>query len=176
MGDVRTPAEALALLEHLQAPSRLIRHGELVLEAARELVSMYRSVGVGLNDTVILLGAVLHDAGKTRFPSELEQAGKQHEAAGERLLLEAGVAPQVAKCCVTHANWSGDGISLEERTVALADKLWKGKREERLELLVIDEIAATLGRERWDLFVELDGSFEQIAADGPERLRRAIEP
>jgi len=44
------------------------------------------------------------------------------------------------------------GVSFEERSVALADKLWKGKRESKLELLVIDEAALKLAKGRWELF------------------------
>jgi hypothetical protein len=62
-------------------------------------------------------------------------------------------------------------VSLEERTVALADKLWKGKREAELELLIIDEVAARLGISRWDIFERLDSSFEEIASGGAERLQ-----
>jgi hypothetical protein len=62
------------------------------------------------------------------------------------------------------------GVSLEERVVALADKLWKGKREPDLELNVIDEVAIRLGGSRWDVFEALDNTFEEIAAAGAERL------
>jgi hypothetical protein len=61
-------------------------------------------------------------------------------------------------------------VSLEERTVALADKLWKGKREAALELSIIDEIAERLGVSRWEVFERLDTAFEDIAAGGAERL------
>ena len=44
------------------------------------------------------------------------------------------------------------------------DKLWKGKREERLELRIIDQIAKRLNKDRWDIFSELDESFEEIAS------------
>jgi len=56
----------------------------------------------------------------------------------------------------------------------LADKLWKGKREADLELCVIDEIALRTGLSRWDIFAQLDTTFEEIAAGGEERLRRSI--
>jgi hypothetical protein len=62
-------------------------------------------------------------------------------------------------------------VSLEERTVALADKLWKAKREGDLELLVIEETAGRLGVSRWDVLVRPDNVFEEIAADGADRLQ-----
>ncbi len=87
--------------------------------------------------------------------------------------LAQGVPPEGAHCCVSHAAWKQPGVSLEEKTVALADKLWKGKREQSLELMVIDEIALRLGRNRWDVFPDLDAVFEDIAAGGAERLQRS---
>jgi hypothetical protein len=64
--------------------------------------------------------------------------------------------------------------SFEERTVSLADKLWKGKRDDALEMSVIDEIAAKLGNSRWGVFERLDTAFEKIAAGGAERVRRSM--
>jgi hypothetical protein len=64
-------------------------------------------------------------------------------------------------------------VSLEELLVALADKLWKGVRNSALEERVIDEVANATGRSRWDLFVELDSLFEEVAADGSSRLERS---
>jgi hypothetical protein len=64
-------------------------------------------------------------------------------------------------------------VSFEERTVALADRLWKGMREPLLELGIIDEIAERLGVSRWDVFERLDTTFEEIAAGGDERLQRS---
>jgi hypothetical protein len=86
------------------------------------------------------------------------------------------VQPEVARCCVSHAAWSQPGVCLEEKTVALADKLWKGKREHQLELLVIDELASRLRCDRWDVFPDLDAAGRiQIRqpdfAPGVQRLR-----
>jgi hypothetical protein len=64
-------------------------------------------------------------------------------------------------------------VSLEELMVALADKLWKGVRNEALEQRVIDAVAEALGKTRWDLFVELDTLFEAVAADGSRRLEQS---
>jgi hypothetical protein len=46
--------------------------------------------------------------------------------------------------------------------VALADKLWEGKREADIEISVIDEVAERLGIPRWYLFQKLDTAFEDI--------------
>ena len=58
--------------------------------------------------------------------------------------------------------------------MALSDKLWQGKRVESLELEVIDRIATLLGKERRDVFADLDSQFELISADGNIRLDRSI--
>jgi hypothetical protein len=80
------------------------------------------------------------------------------------------VQPEIARCCVSHAAWDSAELSLEERTVALADKLWKGKREAALELAIIEEVAVRLGASRWDVFERLDTAFEELAAGGAERV------
>ena len=95
------------------------------------------------------------------------------EQTGQALLLSHGVQPEVARFCVSHAAWNWPDVSLEERVVALADKLWKGKRDSDLELNVIDEIAVRLSVSRWDVFDPLDSAFENIAAAGAERLEQS---
>jgi len=162
--------EALLLLEKLGAAPRLIHHARTVSEAARAVSASIQNLGVTCDARLIELGATVHDAGKIQHPQELSQPGKLHEEAGEALLLCHGVQPEVARFCVTHAQWSLPTVLLEERVVALADKLWKGKREPDLELNVIDEVAARLGGSRWDVFASLDNTFEEIAASGAERL------
>lgn len=57
--------------------------------------------------------------------------------------------------------------------MALADKLWKGKREQALELCVIDEVATRLHLDRWDVFPKLDLIFEDIASGGEMRLQKS---
>ncbi len=162
--------EALLLLEKLGAPPRLMYHARIVAEAARTVSASIQSLGITCDAQVIELGAVVHDAGKIRHPQELSQPGTLHEHAGETLLLSHGVQPEVARFCITHAQWNLPGVTLEERVVALADKLWKGKREPELELDVIDDVAARLGTSRWDVFELLDNTFEEIAAAGSGRL------
>jgi hypothetical protein len=87
------------------------------------------------------------------------------------MLLAHGLQPEIARCCASHGAWHLPNVSLEERAVALADKLWKGKRESDLELSIIDEIATWLGKSRWDIFERLDCAFEEIAADGFNRVQ-----
>jgi hypothetical protein len=166
-------SEALSFGAQRGAPPRLLMHLQLVVEASEQLVLGYQKIGIPFDRDRIVLGAALHDIGKIFFQEELDGPGTRHEEAGEALLLKHAVQPPVARYCVTHAAWHLAGVSFEKRSVALADKLWKGKREAELELLVIDEAALKLGKDRWQLFAPLDSLFEGIASDGPSRLRRS---
>jgi hypothetical protein len=168
-----TVAAARELLVELGAPPRLLRHVELVGEAAELVLGKLGELGIQVSEPLVRAGVVLHDAGKILHPSELEGPGGEHEPAGEALLLERGVAPELARICVSHARWSHMDVSLEELLVALSDKLWKGVRNSELEERVIDAVASRLGKARWDVFVELDTTFEEIAADGASRLERS---
>lgn len=170
---LKNRTDAYRLLKELGANDRLVLHVQLVGEAADRLIQAYTGLGLKFDAQRIELGVSIHDAGKILHPGELDGPGSMHEPAGEKLLLANGVQPAVAKCCVSHAAWQEPGVSFEERSVALADKLWKGKREEVLELLVVDDVAAQLGVDRWDVFTELDSVFEEIAAGGTERLERS---
>ena len=82
--------------------------------------------------------------------------------------------PAIARCCVSHAAWDAPGVSAEELLVALADKLWKGKRVDEIERLVADAIVATTGHEPWAVFAALDAICGAIAADGDARLARSV--
>lgn len=169
-----TVATARELLVRLGAPPRLVQHTVLVGEAAELVLEALSARRIPVDADFVRLGVVFHDAGKILHPDELERPGHEHEPAGERLLLGAGVEPRVARCCVSHARWDQDEVSFEERLVALADKLWKGKREPDLEKRVVEEAAARAGCAFWDVFTDLDERFEAIAATGDERLARSI--
>jgi hypothetical protein len=170
---IRSADDAHALLVALRAPERLLRHARLVGEAAAAILARLEPLGVACDRSFVACGAALHDAGKILVAEELTGPGSGHEAAGERLLLDHGVPPDLARVCRSHAHWRDGACSLEELLIALADNLWKGGRCADLELAVIDAVAARLGRQRWDLFIDLDGAFEEIAAGGPERLARS---
>ena len=168
-----TMTGALELLRRLGAPPRLERHVELVGEAAELLLARLGSLGVPLNAEFVRAGVILHDAGKILHPAELDGAGNRHEPDGEALLIEHGVSPDLARVCRSHAQWQQMPVSLEELLIALADKLWKGVRKRELEERAIDRVAASLATDRWSVFLELDTLFEEIAADGSQRLERS---
>jgi hypothetical protein len=64
-------------------------------------------------------------------------------------------------------------VELADLLVALADKLWKGKRSGELEGRIIELIAASSGSQVWEVFTVIDGLFESIATKGDERLARS---
>lgn len=165
--------DAYRLLEQQGASARLLVHLQLVGEAADILIEGFQRLSIPFDAQLIELGVAVHDAGKIQHPDELNGPGSLHEPAGRAMLLALGVQPEVAGCCVSHAAWSEASVTFEERAVALADKLWKGKREAALELLVIDEAAHRLGRDRWDVYARLDQLFEEIASGAMDRLDRS---
>jgi hypothetical protein len=173
MAESPDPIEARELLEHLGAPARLLRHVALVREAAELLLARLAALRVPLNAEFVRAGVILHDTGKILHPAELDGPGNRHEPDGEALLVKHGIHPDLARVCRSHAQWEQMPVSLEELLVALADKLWKGVRKRDLEERVIDRVAAALGTDRWNVFLELDTLFEEIAADGSNRLERS---
>jgi hypothetical protein len=62
--------DAYNLLCQLGASERLLRHAELVGEAADSLIVVYRELGVEFDASLIELGAAIHDAGKIVHPEE----------------------------------------------------------------------------------------------------------
>jgi hypothetical protein len=161
------------LLVSLGAPPSLVTHVRLVGEAAEALLAEFRRLGVPLDADFVRAAVVLHDAGKILHPGELHGGGSEHEVAGDTLLRAHGVNPALARCCLSHARWDQIPCSPEELVVALADTLWKGRRNATLEKRVIDAICERLDQSFWNLFVELDDCFEAIAADGAMRLLRS---
>ena len=166
-------ADAYLLLKQLGATKRLLLHLQLVGDAADLLIAGYKRLGIPFDSKLVELGVAIHDIGKINYPAELDAPGSLHESSGRAILLSQGVQPEVAQCCVSHAAWDGPEVSFEELSVALADKLWKGKREAELELLVIDASSVKLGVERWDVYLQLDKLFESITADATARINRS---
>lgn len=170
---IASPSDAYALLKRLGAPRHLIRHLQLVGDAVDELLRGYQALKIPIDALFVRLGVAVHDAGKILHPEELLGPGSQHEEAGRALLVKHGVQPKIAQCCISHAAWQQSNVTFEERTIAIADKLWKGKRESGLEMLVVDEAARKIGKDRWDLFIPLDSLFEDIASKGVRRLAQS---
>ena len=135
---LKSTDDAYALLTRLGASDRLLLHLKLVGEAGEEILECLRRLNVPVNENLVRLGIAVHDAGKVLHPNEISGPGNAHEASGQKLMLEHGVQPEVARCCISHAQYDAVDVGIEELLVALADKLWKGKRDGTLEGLVID--------------------------------------
>ena len=182
-------AAATATLVAHYAPPRLLRHNELVLEAAELLMAGYRRIGcwsetdgsprteLFLDEELVRIGVVFHDAGKIIFREELDGDGDQHERHGASMLLNWGLKPKYTEFCdLTYRYREEHDLSLEQWTVGLADKLWRGERDEDFEERAITAIveAATGSIARFtDWWVALDSLFESIADGGHERLERS---
>lgn len=165
--------DAYSFLSNLGASSELLQHVKLVGEAAEILIAKLCELKIPFDAEFVRFGIAFHDAGKIIHTNELSEKGNSHESDGERLLLENGISEKLARCCQSHGKWQTMECSFEEYLIALSDKLWKGKRENLLENLVIDRTSELLNQDRWELFVELDSCFEKIASEGDTRLLKS---
>lgn len=173
MRKLETKKDAIELLKELGASSKLIKHVELVSEAGEQIINKLEQNNIEFDKNYVRIGIIVHDVGKTLYPSELKEKGNRHEEAGEKLLLEKGVEAKIARCCRSHAQWNEMECSLEELLVALSDNLWKGSRKIELENLVINRLSVLFNCDYWDLFIEFDSFFEFVASDGFARLQRS---
>lgn len=167
--------EAYGFLQNLGASPKLLLHVKLVGEAAEILIKKLSELKISFEPDFVRFGVAFHDAGKIIHSEELSNKGNLHEVEGEKLLIANEVDKSLARVCQSHGKWQTMDCSFEEYLIALSDKLWKGKRENLLENIVIDKVAELLNQDRWQVFVELDLCFEQIASEGDSRLLRSQE-
>jgi hypothetical protein len=171
------PPEVDALLHAVYAPSQLIRHLAIVHDVALTIMD---HLGVWpklqYDREAVRLGAATHDTGKAVHPEELIGPGARHEQIGPVLLVTHGFPPHHARFARTHGQWAEDSsLQLEDLLVALADTIWKGKRDEQLELRIARHIAAVCGEESWQIYMQLDDMLSIIARDADARLAWASQ-
>ncbi|MEO1482283.1 MAG: HD domain-containing protein [Myxococcota bacterium] len=161
------------LLSDLRAVPRLVAHLTLVHDTASVLLASFvrRFPELEVDREVVLLGAALHDVGKSRVHRELVQPGHEHEAVGETILLERGINARIAALARTHGDVLSHSPKLDEYLVVLADKLWKAKRDEPLEAAFVRVVAEATGEEAWAVFDWFDDLACRITANADERLR-----
>jgi hypothetical protein len=159
------------LLQRLNAPPRLVAHLTLTHDMAGRLLAglLERWPVLQIDHEAVLFGAAMHDIGKLHHPTELSAPGKLHEDAGEKLLISLGIPPEAARFCRTHGRWN-ETSPMEDLLVALADKIWKGKRDERLEDAVTGRISTDAQEERWSVYMGLDEILTEIANGADARL------
>lgn len=167
------PDQAQRLCDELHAPERLQRHLRLVHDVTASLLN--RLAGAFPSVTVerhsVLLGAAVHDLGKTLHPEELTGVGRRHELDGPILLRRHGLPEPIARFARTHGTWESEFVTFQELLVALADHLWRGSRDNCLENRVLSEITRRTAQARWAGFVKMDDICMQLAADGEARMR-----
>lgn len=166
------PTEAEKLCRTLNAPARLIAHLTLVHDAACDLVAglQQQFPTLAFDCDAVLFGAATHDLGKVLHLNEITGHGNQHEADGPSLLVQNGVSAASARFTRTHTRWNEPDIAIEDLLVALADSIWKGKRHDDLEQLVVGWIAVAIKIEPWDVWLRLDEILTAIAERADERL------
>jgi putative nucleotidyltransferase with HDIG domain len=165
-GDWRPlPPKAENLLVVNSVPPRLAAHLRLVHDVAYQLAAW---IPVSIDAEAALFGAATHDLGKTLHPNELSGPGHEHEEAGYQQLKSHGVDDRFARFARTHASWATMPVELEDLLVSLADKVWKAKRVQDLEEMVVARLAGD--RPTWEVFMELDDELTRIAAGADDRL------
>ncbi|WP_406351887.1 HD domain-containing protein [Streptomyces sp. NBC_00658] len=166
------PDRAAELLRKLDAPPRLAAHLRAVHDVAHRLVDWLEEWQPALrfDRDAVLFGAATHDIGKTAHVGELSGPGSAHEEAGRELLLAQGVSAELARFAGTHAAWTGPDIGIEDLLVSVADKIWKNKRVQELEDLVVARLAEASGRTRWEEFLAFDDVLGALGEGADQRL------
>jgi putative nucleotidyltransferase with HDIG domain len=167
------PTDAEQLLRKLEAPPRLIAHLLLVHDVAMQIAERIRQrwPSLALDAEALCFGAAIHDIGKHWHPEELSEPGSQHETTGPIMLVQHGIAPNLARFARTHATWANEnGVLLEDLLVALADSCWRGKRDVSLETAIIEWIVTQTGQVGWEIFIALDEVVAACTEKADERL------
>jgi len=167
------PPEALHILRQVSAPPRLLAHLVLVHDAACTLIERISAEfpEAHFNPYLVRFGAAIHDIGKTLHPDELTQSGKhEHQRSGMELLQSLGISHDRARFAWTHGHWDDDGITLEDLVVALADKSWKGKRIEAIEMRTAELLSAATARHTWECYAKLDKILQDVSLPANRKL------
>jgi len=165
------PPEAQELCRRLKAHPRLVVHLQLVHECAVRLLDWLEASfpKTQIDGDLVRFGAATHDLGKTLHPEELGAGGTLHQEDGPGFLESLGVDPMRARFAKTHSQWDLE-MPLEDLIVALADKVWKGRRIEALEHEIARRLAADHSLPAWDTYRQLDDFLNEIAKGADERI------
>lgn len=166
------PDSARRALAELEAPPRLVAHHALVHDVSVRLARWCRErwPALRVDWEAVHFGAATHDVGKSLVPAELSGPGSAHEEIGRRELLRLGHPERLARFAARHGRPATEETDLEELLVQLSDKVWKGKRVERLEHALTQALARATAQETWEVFGALDEELGALAADADARL------
>ncbi|HVC82290.1 MAG TPA: HD domain-containing protein [Chloroflexota bacterium] len=167
------PPPAAAALRSLNASPRLLGHHLIVHHVAATILVAMAGVwpDVSIDREAVLVGAATHDLGKTLHPEELTGPGRKHENDGPALLEQLGITPEHARFARTHGQWAHEpNPPLEDLLVTLANTIWQGTRNQRLEDAITQRVAGVQGREVWQVFMELDDIIVAITEDAEIRI------
>lgn len=118
----------------------------------------------------IKFGAAIHDIGKSIHKNELSNPGNKHENDGYDLLIKMGITDEYAKYAKIHSKWN-ENSEIEDLIVSLADKIWKGQRNQELEDLLVNKVSNLINKEHWEIFLIMDNIIQEIAEDADKRLK-----
>lgn len=167
------PAKIERLLQQHNAPPLLVAHLRLVHDVAWELTEGIKKSfpKLSFDQEAVLFGAATHDVGKTIHLRELSEPGSEHEVAGRKLLLQAGFPEEYARFAFTHGGPRREpNPTFEDLLVQIADAIWKGKRSEKTESLLIRSIVCATNLPEWQVFSVIDELLTEIAQDADKRL------
>lgn len=169
----KLPNNVEKLLSEIQAPTRLITHLEIVYITAQKIVDEINAAWPMLHydRQAVLIGAATHDIGKVIYPNELTGPGHEHERVGPELLIQYGIPPHQARFARTHGSWKREmDIQLEDLLVTFADKIWKGARDDELELALAQQIASRGSIEFWESYQNIDKMASKLSEGAHERI------
>ena len=169
---IELPEIINTLLEEFEAPKRLKRHLQLVTKVAdtitKEVTIHFQNLIINKNE--VIFGAASHDIGKLLIQKELFEKGKKHEQAGFDFLIQHGFSKDLARFTKTHGQKDFNDLPLEDLLVILSDKIWKGKRVNELEEIIVDNISKKTQIEYWKIFTKMDNIISSISQTSEARL------
>lgn len=183
VGARRLPEDVTRICTAERAPPRLVAHLTLVHEAAcricERLTRALPQASIDVEE--VCFGAAIHDIGKARCRDELTTdatapwpAGHMHEPVGRDLLLAHGVSERHARFAVTHGllrQVLASRHPISDILVAIADKWWKGRREDELEQALVDRLAEAGAGPCAEVRSIIDEIREELAAGAEHRIR-----
>jgi hypothetical protein len=86
------------------------------------------------------------------------------------MLREPGHPDRLARFVITHAATDVAALEVSDLIVIIADKWWKGRRSEDVELAVTDLISSEMNADRWTVLSFFNDLAETITADADARL------